>query len=86
MADGELKITEADYAAIGMVVIACTGLKNFLAAMSANIGGSGESERLGQVDFPRNSGMMLRARRRPWQDDRAGTTAWHSRRKWLLPR
>jgi hypothetical protein len=38
------------------------------------------------VDFPRNGSMMLRARRRPWQDDHAGTTARHSRLKWRRPR
>jgi hypothetical protein len=31
------------------------------------------------VDFPRNGSMMLQARRRPWQDDQAGTTARHLR-------
>lgn len=44
-----------------------------------------EFEQPGQLNFPLNSDMMLRARRRPRLDDRDAITARHSRRKWRWP-
>src|SRR6056297_4013970 len=49
-------------------------------------GGSGNLNNRDKWFFSRHGSMMLRARRRPWQDDHAGTTARHSRRKWRWPR
>ena len=43
------------------------------------------TEQPGSMDYPGNGATVPRARRRPWQDDRAGTTARHSRREWRWP-